>query len=124
MKTLILTAALVVLTSLSYAQELDSTNDNKMHMKTADLELAVLQPSTDQVTLLMAKEPGMPVKIKVYEDDKLLYTRRVKKQGTAHIKYDLSQFPDGEYTFKVEKDKDVVYSVKVWKGATALADSK
>ena len=93
-------------------------------MKTVDLEIALLQTTADQFTLVMAKEPGVPVKIKVYENNKLLYTRKVKKPGTANIKYDISQFPDGEYTFKVEKEKNVVYSVKIRKGSSALADSK
>lgn len=124
MKAIILAAALAVSATLSMAQETITANENKNHMKTQDLEVALLKNTSDQVTLYLAKEPGTPVKIKVYEDNKLLYTRRVKKAGTANFTYDISQFPDGEYTFKIEKDKDVVYTAKVQKGATALADSK
>ena len=124
MKAIILAAALAVSTTLSMAQETTTDNQSKSHMKTQDLEVALIKSATDEVSLFMAKEPGTPVKIKVYENNKLLYVRRVKKAGTANIKYNISQFPDGEYTFKIEKDKDVVYSATVQKGATALADSK
>lgn len=124
MKTIILTAALAVSVAFSMAQETAEVKETKTHLKTSDLEVALLQNTEDEVTLLLAKEPGDPVKIKVYEDNKLLYTRRVKKAGTANITYDISQFPDGEYTFKLEKGKTVVYAAKVRKGATALAENK
>ena len=124
MKALILATALVVSTTFSIAQEAAPAKETKTHLKTNDLEVAILQKSEDQVNLLLAKTPGDPVKIKVYEDSELLFSQRVKKAGTANIKYDISQFPDGEYTFKLEKDNVVVYSVKVRKGATALAGTK
>jgi len=124
MKTLILTTALVVFTTLSFAQESVKELDDSVKLVKSDIEVALLQNSEDQVKLLMAKEPGELVKVKVYEDDKLLYQRRIKKAGTAHITYDISQFPDGTYVFQVEKDKEVVYSKSVSKGQTSLAAGK
>jgi len=123
MKTLILTAALVVFTTFSFAQLPKPEVNDTLKPMNADIEVAILQNADDQVNILMAKEPGKLVKIKVYEDNKLLYVRRVKKAGTANIKYDISAFPDGEYVFQVEKDKKVVFSAKVRKGPAALADN-
>jgi hypothetical protein len=103
-------------------------NETKQNEKNT-IEVAVLQPDADKVQLLLDKTPGDPVKIRVYEDNKLLYTRRIKKEGTANITYDISAFPEGKYEFRVEHDKEVVYAVKVRKdenaqSATALADSR
>jgi hypothetical protein len=125
MKTIILATALAVSTSLSMAQKENET----MQTEKNNVEVAVLQPNDDQVQLLLDKTPGDPVKIRVYEDNKLLYTRRVKKESSANITYDISAFPDGEYEFRVEHEKEVVYAVKVRKdanaqSATALADSR
>ena len=124
MKTLILTTALVVITTFSFAQLPKPEVNDTLKLKNTDIEVAILQNADDQVNLLMAKEPGKLVKIKVYEDNKLLYIRRVKKAGTANIKYDISAFPDGEYVFQVEKDKKIVFSAKVHKGPASLADNK
>jgi len=124
MKTLILTTALVVLTTFSFAQQTKPEVNDALKPENTDIEVAILQNTHDQVNILMAKEPGQLVKIKVYEDNKLLYMRRVKKAGTANIKYDISEFPDGQYVFQVEKDKKVVFSAKVRKGPASLAENK
>ena len=123
MKTLILTAALAVSAALASAQKPASPSNNLSDQGSA-VEVAVLQHSNDEITLLMEKAPRELVKIKVYEDGKLLYAQRVKKEATANITYDISQFPDGKYTLEVVKDKEVVYTTAIKKGPEVLADNK
>jgi hypothetical protein len=122
MKTLILTTALVAAATFSFGQK-EASESNK-EVKQSGIEVALLQHADDEVTLLMEKEPRKLVTIKVYEDNKLLYMQRVRKEATANITYDISEFPAGDYVFEVVKDKEVVYSAKVHKGSTELAENK
>jgi hypothetical protein len=124
MKTLILTAALAVSTALAGAQKPAPTSDDSVEMKKTSVEVAVLQHANDEVTLLMEKAPRELVRIKVYEGNKLIYMQRVKKEATANITYDISEFPDGNYTIEVVKDKEVVYTSDIKKGPELLADNK
>jgi len=116
MKTLILTAALVATATLGLAQNpapaKSSANPDK-----SGIEVAVVQRSNDEVNLLMEKQAGELIKVKVYEGKKLLYSQRIKKQATANVTYDISAFPDGDYKIEVVKDKEVVYSVDINKGS-------
>lgn len=124
MKTLILTISLAVAATFASAQQPASVSDKNTLDKKSAIEVAVLQHKSDQLTLLMEKEPGELVKIKVYEDNKVLYSQRVKKEASARITYDISKFPDGNYVIEVVKDKDVVYKAEVSKGSVALADNQ
>ena len=124
MKTLILTISLAVAATFASAQQPASVSDKDTLDKKSAIEVAVLQHKSDQLTLLMEKEPGELVKIKVYEDNKVLYSQRVKKEASARITYDISKFPDGNYVIEVVKDEDVVYKAEVSKGSVALADNQ
>lgn len=124
MKTLATTTILVVLTAFVFAQNADTSSETASNKISKDLEVAVIQENDNLVSLYLAKKPGEVVKIKIKEDNKVLYTRRIKKAGTARIKYDISQFPKGEYMIEVVKDKKVVYSKTIKKGSNALATSK
>lgn len=125
MKTQILTAALVVLATVAFAQqpaeEKEQKNDSMNSFESKNVEVAFLRNAEDTVQMMLAKEPGKLVKIKVYDGNRLLYTRRIKKEGTANITYVISHFPDGDYTFQLEKDKVVIHSTKISKGEKALA---
>jgi len=50
--------------------------------------------------------------------------KNVRKANDSKITYDVAQLPDGSYTFEVVKDKEVVYSQVIRKGAGTLAMSK
>jgi hypothetical protein len=125
MKTQILTAALVVIATVLFAQqpaEIKGQKSDTMNSITSNnVEVAFLRNAENTVQMMLAKEPGKLVKIKVYDGNRLLYTRRIKKEGTANITYDITHFPDGDYTFQLEKDKTVIHSAKISKGEKALA---
>ncbi|MCF8369462.1 MAG: DUF3244 domain-containing protein [Bacteroidales bacterium] len=119
MKTLILTSVMLAFIATGFAQETKQPVETKKHV-----EAVVIQESDDLLSLYLEKEPGEVVKIKIKEDDKVLYTRRIKKEASAKIKYDISQFPGGEYTVEVTQDKEVVYSKQIEKGAAPIATLK
>ena len=124
MKTLTLTAVLVAAATLTFAQKPFATDDSEKTLKKSDIEVAVLKRSNDEVSLLMEKAPREKVRISVYEGKTMLYSKRIKKEATANITYDISAFPVGTYTFEVEKDGLVVYSADIRKSSEALADNK
>jgi hypothetical protein len=125
MKTQILTTALVLFATVLFAQqpaeEKGQKSDTLNSLQCNDVEVAFLRNAENTVQMMLAKEPGKLVKIKVYDGNRLLYTRRIKKEGTANITYDISHFPDGDYTFQLEEDKAVIHSTKISKGEKALA---
>ncbi len=125
MKTLILTTALVVLTTLTFAQ---SENENKeVHkvLNTEDVKASIYPNSNDMVTLMLQKKPGEVVTIKVKEESgKLLYAKRIKKADTTRTKFDIHEFPAGEYTFELVKDRKVLYSKKISKSYNVIATAE
>jgi len=125
MKTLILTTALVVLTTLTFAQ---SENENKeVHkvLNTEDVKATIYPNSNDMVTLMLQKKPGEVVTIKVKEENgKLVYTKRIKKADSTKTKFDIHQFPAGEYTFELVKDRKVLYTKKISKSENVVAIAK
>ena len=125
MKTLILTAALVVSTTLSFSQESFVLPSNEFAKNTEDVSVAMYPNSADAITLILAKSSESVVKLRVKsESDRVLYQKRFKKADNARIKYDISEFPSGEYTFELIKGKDVLYSQKFSKkeGTVAIAN--
>ena len=116
MKTLILTAALALTASLAIAQEPAVKNNDEAVIEKSEIKAAVLQHADDEITLLMEKEPRELVKIRMYDGNSLLYSQRVRKEATANITYDISAFPDGDYTLELIKDKKVVYVANISKG--------
>lgn len=120
MKALILTTALVISVAFSNAQNAAQSSDESLLQK-KNTEVAILQRSNDLVNVLMEKEPRELVKIKVYDGSKLLYVSRVKKDSTANIKFDISEFPAGDYVFEVEKNRKVISSATIHKSEIILA---
>jgi hypothetical protein len=120
MKTLILTAALALTASFAVAQEPAVKSNDEAVIEKSQIKAAVLQRADDEVTLLMEKEPRELVKIRMYDGNSLLYSQRVKKEATANITYDISAFPDGDYTLELVKDKKVVYVANITKGGNQI----
>jgi len=62
------------------------------------------------VNVKVAKHVGDQVKIRVKENNKILYQKSYKSWALIDLKYDIGQFPMGEYTFEIVKDKEVVFA--------------
>jgi len=122
MKTLILTTALVVLATLTFAQS-DTTNlENSLILNTKDVQASIFPTSNDLVTMHLEKKPGTLVVLKVREENgKLLYQKRIKKHNNSRIKFDISEFPSGTYTFELVKDKQVLYTKRIDKRDKTIA---
>ncbi|MBN2173821.1 MAG: DUF3244 domain-containing protein [Bacteroidales bacterium] len=125
MKTLVLTTALVVLTTITFAQS-NNASVNQTKTETAENVVCNLYPSADnQVTLILSKADGEKVDVRLKDDEgSLLYNDRIKKSNKNKITYDITELPKGTYTFEVLKDREVVYSKEVRKGVSSVALSK
>ena len=125
MKTLILTTAMVVLATLSFSQNESKVESNEF-VKSDDGVTIVMYPNSgDAVTMILSKTPESKVKLQVKSSaDEILYSKKFNKTDKARVKYDISEFPSGDYTFEVVKGKDVLYSQKFSKRDGTLAIAK
>lgn len=110
MKTLIITIAMAVLASFSYAQFPQSSAPDSCCYEAPDLRASIYLGSPEMVYVQMAKEIGDKVKIRIKEKHQVLYQRNFKKWALVDVKYNISQFPQGEYTFEIIQNKEVIYS--------------
>ena len=71
----------------------------------------------------LAQDPWK-MKVRVYnESGKLLDSYVSRKKGNARVGYDISQFPTGNYTFELYKNRESVYSkVIVKKESVTIAN--
>ena len=122
MKTLVLTTALVVLTTLTYAQPVQESPET---VKSENITCNLYPSGGDQVTLILMKETDDKVIVKLKkENGSLVYQKRIKKSNDNKITYDLEKLPKGSYTFEVVNNKEVVYSKALRKGEGTLAMTK
>ena len=124
MKTMILTAALAVLTAVSFSQN-NSEKSNELKSESAKVKVAMYSNVSDQVTFIVVKEPEDKLNLKI-KDEKgsLVYEKSLRKPESRKITFDLKSLPSGEYTFELVKGKDVLYSNSVSKGSAQMAFSK
>ena len=62
------------------------------------------------------------VTIKIKEENgKLVYTKRIKKIDSIKTRFDIQEFPAGEYTFELVKNRKVLYSKKISKSENVVA---
>jgi hypothetical protein len=122
MKTLILTTALVVLATLSFSQDEMKSASNEFVLNSENVAVAMYPNNSDAITMILSKSPDAVIKLRVKsESDRVLYQKKFKKVDNARVKYDISEFPSGDYTFEVVNGKDVLYSQKFSKKAGILA---
>lgn len=122
MKTLVLTTALAVLTTLTFAQSEIENKESQLVLNTENIKASIFPNSNDMVTLVLEKKPGEVVTIKIKEENgKLVYQKRIKKVDSTKIKFDIRELPDGEYTFELVKDKQVLYSKRINKSENVVA---
>jgi len=124
MKTLILTAALVVLTAVSFAQK-DSENGKELTSDASGVKVAMFSNVSDHVTFIVMKQPEDKLNLKIKDENgSLVYEKRLRKPENRKITFDLKSLPEGKYTFELSKGKEVLYSNAVSKGDASIAFSK
>jgi hypothetical protein len=116
MKTLILTLALTILATYSFAQYPQAEVPDSCCYIADDIRVAIFMGNKSNVNVKIAKIPGELIKIRIKEDGKIIYQLRVKKHAITNLKYDINQFPNGSYVFEIVKDKNVIYSTVIEKG--------
>jgi flagellar hook assembly protein FlgD len=124
MKTLVLTAALVVLTAVSFSQKV-SENGQEMKSDLTKVKVAMYSNVSDQVTFIVMKQPEDKLNLKI-KDEKgsLVYEKRLRKPENRKITFDIKSLPEGKYTFELAKGKEVLYTNSISKGAASIAFSK
>lgn len=117
MKTIVLTIVLTVLATFAFAQFPQSESPDSCCYVSEDLRVAIFMDNESYVNVKIAKIPGELIKIRVKENNNVLYLKRIKKWAVADVKYDISQFPEGVYEFEILKDNKVVFTKTIERGA-------
>jgi len=115
-----LIAVTIAMTSLFTNVSAQSMKD-----KTFISEYQKVQISNDMKGLVTVKcadsfgEGKRKMKTRVYkESGKLLFSHISREKGDTRVDYDISQFPDGNYTFEISKNGVSVYSKVIVKQAS------
>lgn len=110
MKSFIFATAIALMMSFSVAASTDGTKS------TSATRAVIFQTNQQSVDVYVAKKAGELVKIRIYDESgSRLMTTNVKKQATRYIRYHLTELPSGNYTVSVEKDNEILSSMKVTK---------
>ncbi len=122
MKTLIVTAVLVVLTTTTFAQKETSAQSNDFVLNSEQITVAFYPNSNDAVTMILSKDEGQRVKVRVTDsNENVLYAKRYSKVNSAMVHFDVSEFPAGNYTFEVVDGNKVLYTKTITKRDNAIA---
>jgi hypothetical protein len=121
---MILTAALAVLTAITFAQA-SSDNENTVTSEKASVKVAMYPSSADQVTFILMKQPTDKLNLKIKDaEGNLVYEKRLRKPDNRKITFDISSLPEGLYTFELKKGKETLYNSSITKEHTSFASSK
>ncbi len=110
MKTITLTIVLALIATISFAQFPQSSSPDSSCFTNDDLRAAIYMETPSYVKVKVAKRIGDKVKIRVKENNKVIYTQNYKSWALVNVQYDIRQFPEGEYTFEILQNKEVVFS--------------
>jgi len=111
MKTLAMTFALVIYTTLSFAQAASDKSINDIVMDTENMKCVMFSNSNDMVTLILDKKQGEKVSLRIKDgNDEVLFQKRINKVDKTKLKLDISAFISGDYTFQLVQKKDVLYT--------------
>lgn len=119
MKTLVLTAALVILTATTFSQ------NAKENTAKENLNVELFSKSVNMVTMKVDKDSTTNLAVKVRDEDGNMLTQKwIKKTNTKTFTFDISNLPEGEYKFEIIKRNKILYSKVVTKGQGIIAMSE
>lgn len=113
MKTLVITFALIIASTLSYAQFPQSFASDSCCYISKELRAAIVDLEGSSVDVKIAKLPNDVIKIRVKDGSDIIHQTRVKKEEIVNLKFDLAQYPEGNYTFEILRKNDMVYSKEI-----------
>jgi len=108
MKSIVLTFTLAIIASFSFAQFPQTQSPDSCCYVANDLRASIFAGTDALVNVKVAKKAGDKVKIRVKEDNKVLYSKNYKSYELVDLQYDISQFPEGRYTFELVQNNRVV----------------
>ena len=95
-----LIAGLLLISTLAVAND-----GKKSRINSEELKVTVTPNQFNNVLVHVYKQEGEEVKIKVYDRrGDLLHQERISENDEILQPYDLSELPQGEYTFEVSND--------------------
>lgn len=119
MKTLVLTAALVVLTATSFSQ------DVKQNVNKENINVELYTKSIDRITMKVDKDSTTNLVIKVRDQEgNMLSQKWIKNTDSKTLTFDIGNLPEGEYKFEVIKRNKILYSKVVTKSDGIIAMSE
>lgn len=121
MKTTILTSVLAVLTAVTFAQKI-SANANETKSESPKVNVAMFATVSDHVTMIVMKQPEDKLNLKIRDDEgSVVFEKSLRRPENRKIEFDLSQLPEGSYTFELRKGRQVVYTNLVSKESNTIA---
>jgi hypothetical protein len=116
MKTLVLTSALVILTSILTGQTI-SVNEPAKNTNACNVKVALFAGNDDRVNLIVSKLPEDKLYLKIKnEKGSVVYSKRLTRPESRKFSFDFTDLPEGNYTFQVAKGRELIYSNEVSKG--------
>jgi hypothetical protein len=95
---------------------IDSTGNVK-----SGIECVIFQNTDDLATLIINKPYGEKIVVKLYsESGEMMSYKNLKRHDTVRIRFDLSNLPKGNYTIKVVKADEVLYTKQVTSNGNSL----
>jgi hypothetical protein len=114
MKTQILTFVFSVTFALTTSFANNNTGIDSVGNVKPSIECAIFQNADNLATLIIDKPYGEKIAVKIYsEGGELMSYRNLKRHDSLRIRFDLSNLPKGNYTIKVVKADEVLYSKQV-----------
>jgi len=122
-KVIVKQASIAIAKSVSAQNIKDKSNISKFEQVQISYDMKDLV--TVEYSNALAQDPWK-MKVRVYDESgKLLGLYISRKKGNARVGYDISQFPIGNYTFELYKNRESVYSRIIEKQASiAIAKRK
>lgn len=112
---------MALIATLSFAQFPQSSSPDSCCYQDESLRAAIYMETPTYVNVKVAKIIGDKVKIRVKEGNEVLFTQNYKSWARVDIQYDISQFPEGEYTFELIQNKEVVFTQVINNTSEALS---
>ena len=111
MKTLVMTTALLMLATIAFTQEKMQADSNNIVFEGKHIKCVMYPSNNDMITMILEKEPGEKVNLRIKQSDsEILYQKRMNNVDKARVKFDISDFPSGEYTFELVRGNKVLYT--------------
>ena len=121
MKTLILTTALVVLTTIAFSQTPEKSESSQSEPTSEKVTYELVKNYQDELILVLKKESDQKVTVKLKEENgRLIHQKVLRKAENNCLTYDISALPEGKYQFEIKNEKNIICSKTINKSAATI----